>query len=298
MFDNYWLLLLIGVVLLSLSATALPQIFALAKEDSNEKDSTLFLSVLRAQISLAWIVGPPISFALVGLLGYQNLFIFAGVLLLLIFPLTFYFPKKLSDEQQQHSKIEWSTKIILLSIAFIFLFAPTNMYMMAMPLYLIEQLNQADYIPGLLIGIAALIEVPIMILAALASKKISLHRQIVFATFAGLLFYYGMFLATNLWQMILLQGLNAIFVGICAGIGISYFQSLMPNSLGTASTLYDNSIRIGTGLGSVVAGIIAQLTSYHHVLAWASVSIFIAIFVLFLLQYKSNKILDSHLTVG
>ncbi len=58
---QYWLLVSLGVLLASLAATASPQLFALAREyaDSRNKRADMFSSVLRAQFSLAWVIGPP-----------------------------------------------------------------------------------------------------------------------------------------------------------------------------------------------------------------------------------------------
>ena len=50
---QYWLLVSLGVLLASLTATASPQLFALAREyaDSRNKQADMFSSVLRAQFS-------------------------------------------------------------------------------------------------------------------------------------------------------------------------------------------------------------------------------------------------------
>lgn len=42
-----------------------------------------------------------------------------------------------------------------------------------------------------------------------------------------------------------LQLLNAIFIGILGGIGMLYFQDLMPGQAGSATTLYTNTSRVG-----------------------------------------------------
>lgn len=53
----------------------------------------------------------------------------------------------------------------------------------------------------------------------------------------------------------LLQIFNAIFIGIVAGIGMLYFQDLMPGRAGAATTLFTNSISTGVILAGVLQGV-------------------------------------------
>lgn len=51
-----------------------------------------------------------------------------------------------------------------------------------------------------------------------------------------------------------LQLLNAIFIGILGGIGMLYFQDLMPGQAGSATTLYTNTSRVGWIIGRISGG--------------------------------------------
>ena len=62
-----------------------------------------------------------------------------------------------------------------------------------------------------------------------------------------------------------MQLLNAIFIGIVAGIGMSYFQDLMPGRAGVATTLFANSIRTGSIMAGAIAGTVAEIWSFHGV---------------------------------
>lgn len=63
---NYYVLIIIGTTLLGLGSSANPQSFALAREyaESSHREAVMFTTIMRTQISLAWIVGPPLSFSL------------------------------------------------------------------------------------------------------------------------------------------------------------------------------------------------------------------------------------------
>ena len=62
---NYFVLLFVGVFLSSFGSTANPQMFALAREhaDKTGREAVMFSSFLRAQVSLAWVIGPPLAYA-------------------------------------------------------------------------------------------------------------------------------------------------------------------------------------------------------------------------------------------
>ncbi len=61
---HYLTLITCGVMLASIANAAMPQLFALAREyaDSSAREVVMFSSIMRAQLSLAWVIGPPLAF--------------------------------------------------------------------------------------------------------------------------------------------------------------------------------------------------------------------------------------------
>jgi len=76
------------------------------------------------------------------------------------------------------------------------------------------------------------------------------------------LFYIGLLFFHSEHALLLLQLFNAVFIGIVAGIGMLWFQDLMPGRAGSATTLFTNSISTGVILAGVIQGALAQ--SYGH----------------------------------
>ncbi len=74
---NYFILLFIGVFLSSFGSTANPQMFALAREhaDRTGREAVMFSSILRAQVSLAWVIGPPLAYALAMGFGFTAMYL-------------------------------------------------------------------------------------------------------------------------------------------------------------------------------------------------------------------------------
>ena len=82
---NYYVLIIIGTTLLGLGSSANPQSFALAREyaESSHREAVMFTTIMRTQISLAWIVGPPLSFFIALNWGFDYMYLVAGSAFLL-----------------------------------------------------------------------------------------------------------------------------------------------------------------------------------------------------------------------
>ncbi len=77
---HYLTLITCGVMLASIANAAMPQLFALAREyaDSSAREVVMFSSVMRAQLSLAWVIGPPLAFMLALNYGFTTMFAIAA----------------------------------------------------------------------------------------------------------------------------------------------------------------------------------------------------------------------------
>ena len=151
------------------------------------------------------------------------------------------------------------------------------MYLINMPLFVINELHLDKELAGTLMGTAAGLEIPVMILAGYLTKYFSKKRLIVIALVSGLAFYSSLLFAEQTWQLIGLQILNAIFIGITATIGMVYFQDLMPTKMGTATTLFSNAAKSSWIIGGPIAGIIAEIWHYNSVFYVAVALIFISV---------------------
>lgn len=111
-------------------------------------------------------------------------------------------------------------------------------------------------------GTAAGLEIPAMILAGYYVKHLGKRRMMLIAVAAGVLFYLGLIFFHSREALLALQLFNAVFIGIVAGIGMLWFQDLMPGRAGSATTLFTNSISTGVILAGVIQGALSQ--SYGH----------------------------------
>ncbi|EPS9347238.1 MFS transporter [Citrobacter freundii] len=267
---HYLTLITCGVLLASLANTAMPQLFALAREyaDNSAREVVMFSSVMRAQLSLAWVIGPPLAFMLALNYGFTAMFsITAGIFAISLVLIALILPSVARVEQPVDVPLEqtggWQDKNVrMLFIASTLMWTCNTMYIIDMPLWISLELGLPDKLAGILMGTAAGLEIPAMILAGYYVKRFGKRRMMIAAVAAGVLFYIGLIFFHSRMALLVLQLFNAIFIGIIAGIGMLWFQDLMPGRAGSATTLFTNSISTGVILAGVIQGAVAQ--SYGH----------------------------------
>jgi len=267
---HYLTLITCGVLLASLANTAMPQLFALAREyaDSSAREVVMFSSFMRAQLSLAWVIGPPLAFMLALNYGFTAMFsIAAGIFVISLVLVAFWLPSVARVEQPADVAVTqvsgWSDKNVrMLFIASTLMWTCNTMYIIDMPLWIGLELGLPDKLAGILMGTAAGLEIPAMILAGFFVKRIGKRRMMLTAVAAGVLFYIGLIFFHSQTALLSLQLFNAVFIGIIAGIGMLWFQDLMPGRAGSATTLFTNSISTGVILAGVIQGALAQ--SFGH----------------------------------
>ncbi len=267
---HYLTLITCGVFLASLASTAMPQLFALAREyaDSSAREVVMFSSIMRAQISVAWVIGPPLAFMLALNYGFTTMYaIAAGIFVISLVMIAFWLPSVARVAQPADVPVTqisgWSDKNVrMLFIASTLMWTCNTMYIIDMPLWISSELGLPDSLAGVLMGTAAGLEIPAMILAGYYVKRFGKRRMMVSAVMAGVLFYAGLLMFHSREALLGLQIFNAIFIGIIAGIGMLWFQDLMPGRAGSATTLFTNSISTGVILAGVIQGALAQ--SYGH----------------------------------
>lgn len=284
---HYLTLITCGVLLASLANTAMPQLFALAREyaDNSAREVVMFSSVMRAQLSLAWVIGPPLAFMLALNYGFTVMFsIAAGIFTLSLVLIAFMLPSvarvELPSENALSMQGGWQdSNVRMLFVASTLMWTCNTMYIIDMPLWISSELGLPDKLAGFLMGTAAGLEIPAMILAGYYVKRYGKRRMMVIAVAAGVLFYTGLIFFNSRMALMTLQLFNAVFIGIVAGIGMLWFQDLMPGREGAATTLFTNSISTGVILAGVIQGAIAQ--SWGHFAVYWVIAV-ISVVALFL----------------
>ncbi|EFL6412958.1 sugar efflux transporter SetB [Escherichia coli] len=284
---NYFVLLFVGVFLSSFGSTANPQMFALAREhaDKTGREAVMFSSFLRAQVSLAWVIGPPLAYALAMGFSFTVMYLSAAVAFIVCGVMVWLFlPSMQKELPLATGTIEAPRRnrrdTLLLFVICTLMWGSNSLYIINMPLFIINELHLPEKLAGVMMGTAAGLEIPTMLIAGYFAKRLGKRFLMRVAAVGGVCFYAGMLMAHPPVILLGLQLLNAIFIGILGGIGMLYFQDLMPGQAGSATTLYTNTSRVGWIIAGSVAGIVAEIWNYHAVFWFAMVMIIATLFCL------------------
>ena len=279
--------MLTGVLLLAVSSAAFPQVFAFARSgfasapgDLPEKAVTL----LRAVFSFAWVVGPGVGAAVLSLGSFRGVFLLAagcyGLAALTLLrirpasPPTAPTPSAVTEALAAPPAPRHMGWIVA---AFTLYGMAMHMGMVMFSLFVTQTLRGSEGQVGFLVGLCALLEIPVMLAFVLARqldvKKLIGWSLLLFALHFGLIY-----LAQGMPLLIVTQAIRAAVLAVMAGLGMTYFQQLMPGRFSAATTLYSNTSVVGSMLSGIVAGSWAQLFGYRPVfllcaalslLAWA-----------------------------
>lgn len=284
---NYFVLLFVGVFLSSFGSTANPQMFALAREhaDKTGREAVMFSSFLRAQVSLAWVIGPPLAYALAMGFSFTVMYLSAAVAFIVCGVMVWLFlPSMQKELPLATGTVEAPRRnrrdTLLLFVICTLMWGSNSLYIINMPLFIINELHLPEKLAGVMMGTAAGLEIPTMLIAGYFAKRLGKRFLMRVAAVGGVCFYAGMLMAHSPVILLGLQLLNGIFIGILGGIGMLYFQDLMPGQAGSATTLYTNTSRVGWIIAGSVAGIVAEIWNYHAVFWFAMVMIIATLFCL------------------
>lgn len=284
---SFALILLAGVVFMGIGNANMPQMLTISRQwaGENKVDIAKFNGKIRASISFSWMIGPPVAYLVVASFGFIGTFslavFFAFVCLLFV---VYFIPentiqtvRKKGEKPQKAPLSFW-----LLSFAIVMGSTGNIMYSSSLPLYTINELKLPNYVPGFLMGIVACIEIPIMLFGSRLIKTINAKYLMKIAFVFAIIFYVGIFNATELWHFIVLQFVNAIFYGLYAGVGLTFLQEELPERVGFTSSVYSNAIKIGLMLGASFAGVIAQFLSFQYANLGAAIAAIMGIICLVL----------------
>jgi SET family sugar efflux transporter-like MFS transporter len=265
---DYWILLAVSSTLVAVASSLLPQMFAYAKQVLERGGSTkapLAISSLRTLISVAWVAGPPLAALLVAKTGYTGLFIATALVYTAVAALTLRLPEIIAtpttttiDEPIKPA----NRNIVFAVLAFILIQGAVSLGVVALPLFVTDELHGTTGDAGLILGLCAALEIPLMIGFGVLAMRIDHRRLVGIGAIAALAYHSVMLMTTNVWQVAAAQALNAVVISAAMGVGISYFQTLAPDRPGYATTMFTNSATVAGMLSGPLLGA-AQLLSYR-----------------------------------
>lgn len=295
--NTHWfaLVLMAGVSLMAIGNASTPQMLTLSRQWASHHPINIdqFNARIRAGISVAWMIGPPLAFTILATVGFTGVFgIAIGIAVIGIIFVWRMIPEQpvVKSKAKHEPAAKASLSFWCITMAVVFASLGNNMYTSSLPLYTIRELELPSYTPGVLMGIVASMEIPVMLLSSRVSARVGKHNLMTFAFCCGVLFYTGIFFAETFWQLLALQVFNALFYGLFAGVGLSLMQELIPKRIGFTSAVYSNAFKIGVMIGASCTGLVAQFFSFQYAMIGAALASVLAILCMFGFRYSLPQI--------
>ncbi|WP_405153962.1 sugar efflux transporter [Paenibacillus sp. FSL K6-0108] len=305
--DSYVVLMLVSCTFIALSFSAFPQLFALAREvveREASEDVTIIMAILRALVSLAWILGPVMASFTIYRFSYTGLFLVVSFMYMLvaIFVLVIRVheirepsneAEPLTDSRRSFKHLLMAPQVVFSLLAFMAFELANTMGAIVTPLYVTQELDGGKLDVGLISGVNAALQVPSMIVLGILAKRFGSIPVMQSAGLFGIAYFILFWFTNSEWQIIAIQIFSAIFIAIVLGVGMTFFQDLVPKMTGTATTLYNNANIIGSMAGGLLAGAVGNYLGFKAVIASSAVLAFLGFALL--IASNANKKTFRHM---
>ena len=163
---NYFILLFVGCSE-SFGSTANPQMFALAREhaDRTGREAVMFSSILRARRSLAWVIGPARLRTGNGF-GFTVMYLQRGGSLRGVWRKWYGSSCLPCVKSRKWRPVRWKHRgrnrrdALLLFIICTLMWGTNSLYIINMPLFIIDELHLPEKLAGIMMGTAAGQQIP------------------------------------------------------------------------------------------------------------------------------------------
>ncbi|MEV4705578.1 sugar efflux transporter [Actinoplanes sp. NPDC049316] len=272
---DYWVLLGLTVTAIAVANSLFPQSFAYARQvlerDAPER-AAMGISALRTVFSLAWVAGPPLAAFLLEAGGFTWVYGGAAVMYALAAAVGVFWlgevgaPAAVTESPEDRAALdalEAPRWILLLTAgAFTLMQTPLTLAVQALPLFISTDLRGDVGDAGLVLGLCAALEIPLMLGLGALSTRLPLRMLLFVGAACGIAYYATVAVSTSVWVLLGAQVLNALFIAAVSGLGISYMQNMLPRHPGRATTLFTNSFPLGAMLAGPLFGL-AQHFGYR-----------------------------------
>ncbi len=279
---DYALLVVTGVVFASIGSGAFGQLFAYANEfaTARGRDVTFYVSVMRSLFSAAYIVGPPLGLFIMAKYGFRPLYLGITGLSLASAVVARWglrrAPQKVSPAARRSSRERgavWRTirsasmparTWVLLGVVLV-LSTVNQMFNIDISLHVTKDLGQSAQLVGWMLGLAAALEIPVMIAAGRVAMRIGRGRLVGMSAVLATVSFCLLPLAASPAALLGLAALNGIWQGVALSIPMVMIQDEIPGGVGISSSLYGAAFGSAQMIAGAVTGVTASALGYGNV---------------------------------
>ncbi|MFJ4871551.1 sugar efflux transporter [Streptomyces sp. NPDC088757] len=309
---GYALVFATGALLLGLNEAYISQLFAYVKEfaDSTGREVTRFGSSVRSVFSAGWVVGPPVGLFLLTHAGFGRVYAGAAVLLLVTAVLGRWFlpvlptpptvPGRLRPDPERGggrrrsrsgmrrtlAAVPRRSRLLLGSVTAVNV--ANQMYLIAIALYVTRDLHLSASLVGVMAGVCAALEIPLMIVVGRVADRVGKVRLVAGAVVLATFFFCLLPTAGTAPVLIALQLPNALWIAVIASIPMVLVQQEVPGGAGTVSALYSSTFPVAQLMAGALTGVVAARTGYRGVF-WTCAGLCVLAAVLLLLRMAPSR---------
>jgi SET family sugar efflux transporter-like MFS transporter len=275
---NYWALLALTVTATAAAGSLVPQMFAYVRTTlTGSGRAAMTTSSLRTLFSLSWVAGPFVATILIGLGGFRlsysvSSFMYALAALIAwrllppappsvpVAPEPAYVPE---DPPMPAAPPDASRRVIFLTVAaFALMQCASGLGVQAMSLFVTTDLGGGIGSAGVILGVCAGLEIPLMLGFGFLTTRVPLRRLVLAGPLFSVAYTLSVAASTHVWQVVAAQLFAACTVAVIQGLGVSYVQEMLPRHPGRASTLFTNAFPAGQMMAGPILGV-AQHVGYR-----------------------------------
>lgn len=270
---DYWVLLALTATATAIAGSLYPQSFAYARQVLQRDDpskAAMGISTLRTVFSVAWVGGPTMAAFLLEAGGFRYVYGAAAVMYLIAALVAVRALPEVEAPAAARTGEHVTGKVppVLYPILAGFTVLQTAMVLgvQAMPLFASQELNGSIGDAGLILGLCAALEIPLMLGFGWLSTRVPLRWIIVGGAACAVAYQALAGTAGSVGTLAAAQIVNAFFIAATSGLGISYVQDMMPRFPGRATTMFTNTFPLGNILAAPLFGL-----AQEHGFRWAFV---------------------------
>ena len=227
----------------------------------------------RLLLSVAWIVGPPLSFVVFWLAGFVAVTIMITVLsggsaiaMILVSRMR---PPNPRMEAPPKPKDEGKVSVLGFGPIFIVMVATTCanvLHAINMPLYLIETRHALAFWPGFVMATAAGIEVVVITLLPRLTKATSDETILWGGLVLGVVYFGLLYVVTDPLLILICQLLYGAHFAATTVVCLPLLRRALLGGTGSLAAQFSNASRIGGLLGSALFAVTASWIGYRGIL--------------------------------
>jgi SET family sugar efflux transporter-like MFS transporter len=261
---DYWAVLAVTVTLTAIAGSLFPQCFAYARQMLQQKDparAAFGISALRTLFSAAWVGGPPVAALILAAHGFgwtyglaAALYLVGALLIVTMLPKV---PPSVSATAhvETHGSTANPVALFLIIASFTVVTTASTLNVQAMSLFVQDDLGGTIGQAGLILGICAALEIPMMLILGALTTRIPVRRLIFVGIFCAVAYQAIAASATHVWMLAAAQLLQAMVISTVGALSISYVQDMLPGHPGRATTMVTNTFPIGQILAAPLFGL-------------------------------------------